>query len=91
MDGMPKRTWSFKSVCHEQAGATAHLWKWEVCIGQSRIGESQSSFATLTECVCDARSRGFTGAVDAASGAFVSTEYRITSQDDGAGTLRPLC
>ena len=88
---MPNRTWRFRSVSHEQAGATAHLWQWEVFIGQRSIGESQRFFNTLIECVCDAKRCGFTGDIDPASGAFISNEYRITTQDDGAVTLSPLC
>ena len=88
---MPNRTWRFRSVCHEDAGATAHLWKWEVSIGQTRLGESHRLFNTLIECVSDAQQCGFTGEVDPTNGAFISNEYRITTHDDGGVTLSPLC
>ena len=88
---MPNRTWRFRSVCRDSGATTAHEWKWEVSIGQQRIGESKRLFSTLTECVQDAQRCGFAGDVDAATGLFLASEYRITTHDDGGATLSPLC
>ena len=88
---MPTRTWRFSSVPHQQGRASAHLWKWEALIGQSAIGESRQLFGTLAECVSDAQQCGFRGRVEPATGLFVATEYHITTHDDGALTLSPLC
>jgi hypothetical protein len=88
---MVNRTWRFSSVAHRERDATSHVWKWEAMIGERVIGKSRHRFSTLLECVRDAHRCGFAGDVDPATGSFVADKYHITTHDDGAVTLSPLC
>jgi hypothetical protein len=71
------RSWLFKTVPVLRASSSAQAWQWECVCTDGDIVDSRVVFATLAECVRDARRHGFDGTVDPSAGAFTPDGYQI--------------
>lgn len=59
--------WCFKTATRQSRYTATHQWYWQID-AQHALLTSMRLFATLAECVDDARKNGFRGAIDRDSG-----------------------
>jgi hypothetical protein len=80
--------WFFRCRSRRTDAAVAQLWGWRTLTdGGDEMG-SAAVFATLADCVRDARRHGFDGDVDAAHGMFTASGYEIRVKLGGVAPCR---
>jgi hypothetical protein len=65
------------------------VWQWRAEAIDGAVAVSDKGFATLPECVADAKRHGFAGDVDPSTGAFHTNHYEMKVGDYGDFVLRP--
>jgi hypothetical protein len=71
------RRWLFKTVPVQRVSSSAQAWQWQCVCAHRDVLDSTHVFATLAECVRDARRNGFDGKVDPSEGSFTPNGYQI--------------
>ena len=63
--GLAMPTWCFKSAAQRTRHSSTQSWYWQIDTSHNLIAiTSPRLFATIDECIHDARENGFRGAVD---------------------------
>jgi hypothetical protein len=85
-----KLAWRFR--CFSQrtsADVVTQVWNWRVEAVNGTVSVPSRSFSTLSECVADAKRRGFMGDVDPSTGTFTASHYEMDVGDYGDFVFRP--
>ena len=81
------RSWLFKTVPVQRASSSAQVWQWQCVCAHGDVVDSNHVFATLAECVRDARRNGFDGEVDASDGSFTPDGYEINVRGSPSASM----
>jgi hypothetical protein len=76
-------TWSFKTAALNERNSSRHLWYWQIDSQDTLLFTGIKLFATLDECVADARDQGFRGYLTVPAG--VAHPAIITWSEDAEG------
>lgn len=76
-------TWCFKTAALNARNSSRHLWYWQIDSDATVVFTGIKLFATLDECVADARTHGFRGVLNVP--ADIAHPAVVTCTEDAAG------
>lgn len=77
-------TWCFKTAALNERTSSRHLWYWQVDTESALLLTAIKLFASLEECVADARAHGFKGMLQLPAELSHPASLTWNDQDDGA-------
>ena len=81
-------TWCFKTAALNERNSSRHLWYWQIDTHDALLFTAIRLFATLEECVSDARDQGFRGQLTLPVAVAHPAVITWTEDGDGVSTTR---
>ena len=81
-------TWCFKTAALNERNSSRYLWYWQIDTHDTLLFTAIKLFATLDECVTDARDQGFRGSLALPADVAHPALITWTEDADGVSTTR---